>query len=215
MTQFLETILDISHWNGLRADLSKAAAAGYVAVIAKATEGTYSTDPTFVAHQETADTSGMLFGAYHFGTDEDGADQAAFFLSRAMPRQSDLIALDFEAADANGEGMSIEQAEAFVQRVYSALGRWPVLYGGGYLKDHLGGKPSPILSNCPLWLSEYGPRAVLPIGWKNWMLWQFSNGQTNASGLGAVPGVGVCDRNRFNGDADALMAAWPFSATTT
>jgi lysozyme len=51
-------------------------------------------------------------------------------------------------------------------------------------------------------------RAVpAPAGFTAWSLWQYSNGQINAP-ASPVPGIGVCDRDRFNGSPDQLKAFW-------
>jgi len=48
---------------------------------------------------------------------------------------------------------------------------------------------------------------VVPVNWEKWTLWQYTDG-----GLGpdphSVDGVGRCDRDKFNGDAEALRRFW-------
>ena len=46
------------------------------------------------------------------------------------------------------------------------------LYGGYWLKENLNKTADDLLVKCPLWLSQYGPKAVLPVGWKKYTLWQ-------------------------------------------
>jgi len=109
------SIIDLSHHNA-KVDLNKAKAAGVVAIIQKATQGTGFKDPTLAANRKKAADAGLLFGAYHFGTGADGVDQADFFLETVQPGPGDLLVLDFEA---NGQGpsMTMEEARAFVTHV--------------------------------------------------------------------------------------------------
>ena len=103
--------------------------------------------------------------------------------------------------------MTLEEARAFVTTVYNAVGKWPVLYSGHYLKDLLSGGSDPVLANCPLWLAQYGPTAVLPPGWNAWTLWQYTDGSVGAPP--PVAGIGHCDQDRFSGDdAAGLTAFW-------
>ena len=67
------------------------------------------------------------------------------------------------------------------------------------LKTMLGGHPDSVLAQCPLWLAQYGPSAVLPPGWSAWSLWQYTDGAQ--PGSQPVNGIGHCDRDRFNGGA--------------
>jgi lysozyme len=193
----IDCIVDLSHWNGAP-DFAAAKAAGLQAVILKATEGVSGVDPAFATNRAAARTVGVPTGAYHFIVGGDGAAQAAHFLSVAQP--GDLLALDFEE---NPFGLSATYADAAA--FIGALPVTPVLYCGGYLKG-LGAAPAG-LTACPLWLSEFGPTPRLPVGWADWTLWQYSDGTVNAP-PDPVPGIGACDRDRFNGTADELAAFW-------
>jgi lysozyme len=53
-----------------------------------------------------------------------------------------------------------------------------------------------------LWLSQYGPKAVLPKGYKEYWLWQYSD-------KGEVPGINApVDVNQFDGTDEELAAQW-------
>jgi lysozyme len=189
----IDAVIDLSHWNAGPLDFAAAKASGVLAVIAKATEGVAGIDPAFVANRAAAKAARLLFGAYHYLTPDGGGAQAAHFLAQTEP--GDLLALDFEQA-----GATFADAVTFVH----LLPVTPVFYCGGYLKG-LGPAPD-TLTACPLWLAQYGPNAVLPDGWADWTLWQYSDG-SNPPVL-PVPGIGSCDRDRFNGTADELAAFW-------
>jgi lysozyme len=201
----LDAVIDVSHHNGGGLDFGAAANAGTLAVAQKATQGVSWTDPTWAANRAGILAAGLLFGSYHFGDGSDGGAQATHFLQTVGPNPGELLCLDFEQNTA-GPTMTIEEARAFVTTINDQIGKWPVLYGGHYLKDTLAGTADPVLANCPLWLAQYGPTAVLPPGWTAWTLWQYTDG---AIGHPApVPGIGHCDRDRFGGDAPALNAFW-------
>jgi lysozyme len=199
------SIVDVSHYNG-HPDFQRAKAAGIVGVIQKATQSTSFTDPTFASNRSSISEAGLLFGAYHFGVGGDGVEQADFFLNVVQPREQDILVLDFEA-NPQGPSMTLEEARAFVTHVNATTGRWPGLYSGHYLKELLGSANDPVLTNCWLWLAQYGPTAVIPAAWTSWTMWQYTNG---AAGPGphTVDGIGACDRDTYNGDADDLAAFW-------
>jgi lysozyme len=205
MADPLNVVVDLSHHNG-NVDLGQAQAAGIVGVIHKATQGTSFVDPMYQTNRAKAQQAGLLWGAYCFGVGADGVEQADFFLNTVQPGPQDLLVLDFEA---NGQGpsMNLEEARGFVTHVSQALGRFPGLYAGAYLKELLGTHSDPVLVQCWLWLAQYGPTAVVPPNWPLWTMWQHTDG---ALGLPPyqVPGIGRCDRDKFNGDLDGLKRLW-------
>ena len=202
----VNVIVDLSHHNG-DVDLQTAATDGrIVGVIHKATQGLTFTDPLYDANHQKAEHAGLLWGAYHFGTGSDGVQQAEFFLQQTAPDDGVLLVLDFEA-NAQGPSMTLEEARAFVTHVQQSTGRFPGLYGGHYLKELLGTSKDDVLANCWFWLSQYGPTAVVPSNWDTWTMWQYTDG-----GMGPephdVPGIGRCDRDRFNGPLTGLKRLW-------
>lgn len=202
----VNVVVDLSHHNG-DVDLQTAATDGrIVGVIHKATQGLTFTDPIYDANRQKAEDAGLLWGAYHFGTGSDGVQQAEFFLQQTAPDDGVLLVLDFEA-NAQGPSMTLEEARAFVTHVQQTTGRFPGLYGGHYLKELLGTSKDDVLANCWFWLSQYGPTAVVPSNWDTWTMWQYTDG-----GMGPephdVPGIGRCDRDRFNGPLTGLKRLW-------
>ena len=205
MPDGLNVIVDISHHNG-NVDFVKLREAGIVGVVHKATQGLGGSDPTYVAHRAAALGANLLWGAYHFGTDSDGVQQAENFLATVGDITNTLIALDFES-NPTGPSMSLEEARAFVTHVNETTGRYPGFYSGHDIKQALGTGTDSVLSNCWFWLAQYGPTAVVPPNWSTWTLWQYTDG-----GLGPapndVPGVGRFDRDLFNGTMDQLTSFW-------
>jgi lysozyme len=198
-------VIDLSHHNGT-VDLQQASQNGIVGVIHKATQGQAYVDPTYAGNRTKATGAGLLWGAYHFGTGSDGVSQADHFLNAVQPDATTLLVLDLEA-NPQGPNMSLVEARAFVTHVRDVTGRHPGLYSGHYIKALLGSQTDPVLANCWFWLAQYGPTAVVPTNWPTWTMWQYTDG-----GLGpephTVPGVGRCDRDKFNGTEEQLRILW-------
>jgi lysozyme len=202
----INVVVDISHHNG-NVDLTKAQAAGIVGVIHKATQGTTMFDNMYQQNRQKAQAAGLLWGAYHFGSQGDGAAQADFFLSKANADGQTLLVLDNEP---NGNStMTLDQAKAFVSRVQQMTGRVPGFYSGSLIKQQLGGKPpDPVLSQCFLWLAQYGPAPTnIPATWPTWTIWQYTDGNVGPQPH-TVDGIGNCDRDHFNGSLAALQQLW-------
>lgn len=195
-------IIDLSHYNGV-VDFAKVKAAGIEAVILKATQGDMLTDSRLIVNEALAREQGLLVGAYHYGIAGDPQGQANHFLAAIKTLHGPILpVLDFERGTSN---MSLAEAKIWLDAVQQQRSILPVLYTGEYLKSF--GKQATLL-DYPLWLSEYGPQAKLPIGFDTWTLWQFTNGV-----VGPLPhtidGVtGIVDISYFNGSVDDLKAFW-------
>jgi lysozyme len=205
MADPLNVVIDISHFNG-DVDLQQAAAAGILGVIQKATQGLGFVDPTFAANRQKAQSAGLLFGAYHFGTGGDGVQQAEHLLRTVGDVSNTLLVLDLEANPV-GPTMSLDDARAFVTRVNAATGRFPGLYSGSFIKETLGAASDPVLSQCWFWLAQYDPTPVVPANWPTWTMWQYTDGAYGPEPH-HVPGVGRCDRDMFNGPEQQLRRLW-------
>ena len=201
----VNVVVDLSHHNNI-VDLQKAKDNGIVGAFHKATQGVSFVDPLYDQHRDQAKTAGILWGAYHFGDGSDGVNQADFFLKKVGDPQGLLLVLDFES-NPTGPSMSIEEARAFVTHIQALTGKWPGFYCGHYFKELLGANVDPIIANCWLWLAQYGPTPVVPPTWSSWTFWQYTDGA-----LGPPPhdvaGIGLCDRDQYNGTADALCQLW-------
>jgi lysozyme len=199
------SVVDISHHNGA-VDLSHALSRGVIGILHKATQGLSYPDPMYKTNLDQSRQNGLMWGAYHFGTGEDGVTQADAFLSFVQPNPRTLIALDLEA-NPQGVSMNLEDARAFVVHIQSVTGIWPGIYGGYYLKQLLGSTTDPSLRNCWFWLSQYGPTAVVPPNWPTWTLWQYTDGAIGPN-PNPIPGIGHCDQNCYNGTPDQLRQKW-------
>jgi lysozyme len=223
----IDAVIDMSHMVSVD-NFASVKRSGILAVVHKATEGGDYVDISYATRRAQAQQAGLLWGAYHFGTRQySGAQQAQAFLAAARPGPTTVMALDFEPNDYNPRNtMTLQQAEAFVQAIYQATGRLPLVYthpswadgarhgrGGLRLPTPIG--PRSILARCDLWLADYREQPVMPSAWadRGWRLWQYAGDQTSADiAYGAPPrtvaGVSHCDRNLFAGDAPALYRFW-------
>lgn len=201
----LNAVIDLSHYNQ-NLDFQQIRAGGIIGAIHKATQGLRYQDPTYETHRDDATASGLLWGAYHFGTASDGVEQAQAFLEFVKPDDQTLLVLDFEA-NPHGPSMTLEEARGFITHVQAATGRWPGFYCGYYLKQVLGSAHDPVLGNCWLWLAQYGPTPVVPANWGAWTLWQYADGAAGPDPH-EVPGAGRCDRDQFAGDEAGLRTFW-------
>jgi len=201
----LNVVVDTSHHNG-NVNFPKAKDAGILGVIQKATQGQSGVDPTFKTNRKKATDAGLLFGAYHFATGSDGLKQADHFLDVVGSFEQTLLVLDFEP-NPTGPSMSLEEARAFVTHVKEVTGRFPGFYSGHFIKQLLGSNKDPILSQCWFWLAQYGPTPVVPPNWPTWTMWQYTDGAIGPQPH-SVPGIGRCDRDKFNGTAQQLRDLW-------
>jgi lysozyme len=205
MPDALNVIVDTSHHNG-NVNFQKAKDAGILGVIQKATQGQSGVDPTFKTNRKKITDVGLLCGAYHFATGSDGLKQAEHFLEVVGSFDQTLLVLDFEPNPA-GPSMSLEEARSFVTHVKEVTGRFPGFYSGHFIKQLLGSGKDPILSECWLWLAQYGPTPVVPPNWPTWTMWQYTDGAVGPEPH-TVPGIGRCDRDKFNGTEQQLRKLW-------
>ena len=113
----------------------KAADFGIWGIIHKATTGATGKDGKYSDRRSAALDAGLLWGAYHWGTNANVPKQVDNFLQNAKPDDKTLIALDYEDAR-----MSLAQAREFLTLLAEKLGRKPVLYSGNLIKERLGNK---------------------------------------------------------------------------
>lgn len=87
----------------------KAADFGIWGIIHKATTGATGKDGKYSDRRSAALDAGLLWGAYHWGTNANVPKQVDNFLQNAKPDDKTLIALDYEDAR-----MSLAQAREFL-----------------------------------------------------------------------------------------------------
>ena len=202
----IDVVIDVSHFDGTP-NWTQVKAAGILGVIHKATQGSTYVDPTYASAQSAIPATGMLFGAYHFGTgDEEGSAQAQFFLETVKPTPQTLCVIDFEP-NPSGTNMSLDHLFGWIEAVQAATGRPPMVYGGeSLLFPSIGTSIHPTLAACALWVAEYttasAPSNIPSQIWTTWALWQYTES-------GTVEGITTAvDRSRFNGTAAELSTMW-------
>jgi len=199
-------VVDLSHHNTVTS-FQQIRDAGILAVIHKATQGTGVVDAEYDNRRNDALRAGLLFGSYHFGNNDDPDVQADHYLDTV--ETTELMVLDFEPNPRDGT-MTLAQAEAFVRRIKDKTGRFPGLYSGqSFINDQLGNNTSTVLKECFFWIARYSTQVPkIPPAFPFFTLWQYTDGSAGPQPHG-VPGVGRCDRNKFNGDEAGLKRLFP------
>jgi lysozyme len=204
-------VVDLSHYFP-NADLAAAAQNGVVGAILKASQGDTWHDPDFATLLGRARAADLPVGAYHFGTAADTAAQLENFIAavaNAAGRFGSIVAvLDVETNCPTPEDtINPDEAEKFVAGFRARTGQTPIVYAGSYLRERGGAVGRPNLAACPLWVAQYGYCARTLPGWRDWTLWQFTDGHSGPH-AGKVPGIGLCDQSIFRGSQADLAALW-------
>jgi len=199
-------VIDLSHHN-INVDFARIRAAGIVGVIHKATQGVGFVDPKYRSRKQPALDSGLLWGAYHFGTNDDVGEQVNHFLDFVQPDGNFLLALDFEKNEPSpNNSMSLQQAKTFLTAVEQKTGQRPVLYTGSYMNEVAGPRADPDLANYRVWWARYSDQPRLHPTWQNYFLWQYTDGHHGQAT--SIPGVGSCDCNAVTIDEVTLRGIW-------
>lgn len=204
-------VVDISHHNTVT-DLRATAMAGIWGVIHKSSQGVGYRDPDYASRRTQAVAAGLLWGAYHFNDGSDVASQVDWFLKCAQPDENTLLVLDFE--DNAKSNMTAKSAVQFLRLLEQRTGRKGAIYSGNRLKETIGqlnAADRSYLCSHRLWLCQYGPRAVLPVGFAKYWLWQYTG-----DGVGPqphnVPGITAgnagIDLNVYDNDRLTLKSEW-------
>lgn len=194
-------VIDLSHHNTIPTSLKATAEQGIIGVIHKASQGMTMKDDKVDARFHLAKEAGLLFGLYHFISPGKIGPQVENFMEvynrLAKEDPNILVALDYEDPK-----VTLDDCHSWSQMVSSRTGKKVVLYSGHVLREKVETVAHPFVNgtNYPLWLAQYGPKAVIPRGWKDLFLWQYTD-------KGGVAGVTPpTDLNA--GDAAAVRAFW-------
>src|SRR4051812_16752635 len=195
-----------SHQGNVNWSATKAAGASFS--YAKATEGTYYTNPYFAQQYNGAYNVGLIRGAYHFATPNTtgGAPQADYFVSHGGGWSADGKtlpgALDIEynpyGATCYGlsQGSMVNWIASFINEYHARTGRWAVIYTTTDWWKSCTGNYSGFAANNPLWIANYtGSATPLPNGWGFYTFWQYAD-------QGSMAG----DQDVFNGAYSRLQA---------
>jgi GH25 family lysozyme M1 (1,4-beta-N-acetylmuramidase) len=172
-------------------------------VYAKATEGTYYTNPYFYNQYVGPYNAGVIRGAYHFAipNNSSGQAQADYFISHGGGWSGDGLtlpgALDIEYNPySGGECYGLSQSSMvawirnFISEYVSREGVYPVIYSTTDWWSTCTGNYGGFAANDPLWIANYSASGggPLPNGWGFYTFWQYAD-------RGSQPG----DQDVFNG----------------
>ena len=192
----MKPILDISFYQAPSAINYDLLASNVSGVILRAVYGIWK-DTAFETHYRELTKRGVPVGAYHYiiGSQSIKAQADAFNLAVGLKDMRIGCWIDVEDTR-DGTRLYRQNVLDYAalqpdMGIYSRKSAWTEIMGGVYLNDR------------KLWICDINNNLypLLPQGWNNWWLWQFTH-------TGRLPGyTGNLDCNRFNGD-DADFAAW-------
>jgi lysozyme len=196
----MTTVVDLSHYQA-GFDFAAFKAAGGLAAILKASQGTTSADPSYATFVAAAKAAGIATASYHYLTTDPAATQASWFLACAKPLEGARVCADWE-----GVGVTAAQAVQFLEAVAQARPdlELTIYTNSSNAAANIDSASAAWLSaSTALWIAEYGVASPsLPLNiWKTWSLWQYS-------GSGSVAGfTGAVDLDQFNG-SNANLLKW-------
>jgi GH25 family lysozyme M1 (1,4-beta-N-acetylmuramidase) len=175
---------------------------------AKATEGTYYTNPDFTNQYNGPYNNGLIRGSYHFAipNNSTGAAQADYFIAHGGGWSADGKtlpgALDIEYNPYGAECYGLSQASmvswihSFVNEYAAREHAYPVIYSTTDWWTTCTGNSSAFASEDPLWVANYSASGggTLPNGWGYYTFWQYADS-------GSQPG----DQDVFNGAYSQLQ----------
>lgn len=191
--------IDISHWQGFP-DFDQVAAAGVIAMIHKATEGTSYVDPNRGINCKNAMDAGIAIATYHWIKPGNAEAQMQFYLDTIDPVEGERVVIDYEE-----DGCDLDDLHRAVEFLASdPRGLQITVYSGHLLKEQLNGDSDELLAaETDLWLAQYtsGTPSWSTGTYPTYTLWQYSEN-------GEIDGINdsYVDLNRFNGSDEELLA---------
>ncbi len=202
--------VDVSAWQDndttpQMMDWGRAAARGASFAFVRASVG-LSPDTDFEHNVKTAQSAGLLVGAYHYMTFVHNAnEQAALFWQMVGGRGLALpLMADIEAEPVPNWGA--DHVRAFLTALDAASGKRAGVYTrASYWDAHLFGRG--LETGRPLWVAHYGVAAPrVPKGWGAWDWWQHTS-QGDGPAYGAESRY--IDLNVYNGTEAEMRARYP------
>lgn len=196
--------IDLSHWQG-SPDFAKVRAAGVLACIMKATEGTSFADSVCAPNTVKAMKNGLACATYHWLKPTRFASasaQMAFYLKTIDPVPGERVVIDYEEP-----GVLLGDLVEAVKALLADPRQLQVtVYSGNVLREQLGltNRNALLAENTDLWHAQYtqGKPSWSAGTYPAWAMWQYSE----SGRLDGVQGAAV-DLNRFAGD-DAALLKW-------
>src|SRR6266545_4590823 len=124
--------IDVSHHQGT-IDWAQVAASGQRFVIAKASEGLFSVDPTYATNRAGATAAGLVFGAYHFARPDlhpnGPTGEADHFVDTAQLGPGNIVpVLDLERSGDLTQAQLTAWILAWLGEVTARTGVRPMVY---------------------------------------------------------------------------------------
>jgi len=199
-------VIDIYNGDDLEAkDFKTIAADGIIGVIHKATQGTTFKDKSYKERKKMALDAGLLWGAYHFASDQKASEQLDHFLNVVGDDKDMLYALDYEPNKNNT--MTLAQAKVFMQGMDKATGRLGVLYSGNLIKETLSA-PDAFWNKHRLWLAQYSKSFKCPPGWDKPWLWQKTGDAIGPKPHTLIGLKNILDLNYWSDTDEELRKQW-------
>ena len=189
-------VASFQHPGGAAIDWSQVAASGIGFAAVKATEGAYYKNPYALTDLAGAEAAGLSVVAYAFaipngnGSSNSPVTQANYLLkylgsyAGVVPVMLDIEYNPYSGGQCYGVKGSkmIAWVAAFDAQIQTRTGRMPIIYTPPAWWDSCTGN-STAFGPDPLWVPSITTGSpVLPDGWANWTIWQYS-------GTGTVPGI--------------------------
>jgi GH25 family lysozyme M1 (1,4-beta-N-acetylmuramidase) len=187
--------IDVSHHQGT-IDWAQVAASGQRFVIAKATEGLFSVDPTYATNRAGAMAAGLVFGAYHFARPDlhpnDPTGEADHFVDTAQLGPGNIVpVLDLERSGDLTQAQLAAWILAWLGEVTARTGVRPMVYTSPNGWANRTGDTTAVADAgfSLLWIAHWfvAEPTVPANDWQGngWAFWQYSN-------CGTVPGISGC-----------------------
>jgi GH25 family lysozyme M1 (1,4-beta-N-acetylmuramidase) len=189
-------VASFQHPAGAAIDWSQVAASGIGFAAVKATEGAYYKNPYALTDLAGAEAAGLSVAAYAFaipngnGSSNSPVTQANYLLkylgsyAAVVPVMLDIEYNPYSGGQCYGVKGSkmVAWVAAFDAQIQARTGRMPIIYTPPAWWDSCTGNNTGFGPD-PLWVPSITTGSpVLPDGWANWTIWQYS-------GTGTVPGI--------------------------
>lgn len=203
--------IDVARYQaGLDMDLVRERGCSFV--IAKATQGIETTDPSFYRFAAEASQNVLHSGAYHFF--EPGKDprrQADVFSRTAEDAVNMIPTLDFETLKGVDVLTASRRALEWIEHVERIWSSRVVFYSNpNFIATSMDPDiAAEIAKRCDLWIAHYTnrPKPLLPFQWEKWQAWQFDGDAGFV--FETEDGKSIdCDFNWYNGSIEDFAERW-------
>jgi GH25 family lysozyme M1 (1,4-beta-N-acetylmuramidase) len=209
--------IDVSRYQGT-IDWAQVAASGQRFVIAKATEGLFTVDPTYATNRAGAMAAGLVFGAYHFARPDlhpnDPIGEADHFVDTAQLGPGNIVpVLDLERSGDLTQAQLTAWILAWLGEVAARTGVRPMVYTSPNGWANRTGDTTAVADAgyTLLWIANWFVlEPTVPANdWQGngWAFWQYSN-------CGTVPGISGCVDLDWYKSSDFTPVTMPSSDTT-